>query len=99
MSTNTKRLNLGQKIRKARKEVGLSQKQLAGYLKLSDKAISAYEVGRATPSFEILSRIGQTVHKPINYFDAHADTQDIDLQIKIKTIEKELLEIKKLLER
>jgi len=43
---------------------------------------------------ETISRI---VHKPITYFDEEASGDDLDLQIKIKVIEKELLEIKKLL--
>lgn len=93
------KLDIGSRIKKARKELGISQKQLARHLRLSDKAVSSYEVGRTTPSFETIKKIGKIVHKPITYFDKDSDPKDLDLQIKIKTIEKELLEIKRLLKK
>ena len=99
MSNIKNRLNVGGRIKKARKELGISQKQLAGSLRLSDKAISSYEVGRTTPSFETIKKISKIVHKPITYFDEDSNLNDLDLQIKIKTVEKELLEIKKLLKK
>jgi transcriptional regulator with XRE-family HTH domain len=90
---------IGEKIRKAREEAGMSQKELANMLSLSDKAISSYEVGRTTPSVLYLKKIGLAVQKPIAYFDDTPQSDDIDLQIKLKIIERELLEIKKLLEK
>ena len=90
---------LGKAIRMARKEVGLSQKELADSLHVSDKAISSYEVGRATPGFHTLQDLSRVVNKPISYFDDSAQSQDLDLQIKLRIIEKELLEIKKLLSK
>ena len=93
------RSNIGNRIRKARKEIGISQKQLAKILSVSDKAVSSYEVGRTTPSFNTIRKISKVVHKPISYFDKDSDPKDLDLQIKIKTIERELLEIKKLLKK
>ncbi len=99
MSNIKSKLGVGKRIKKARKEMGISQKQLAGYLRVSDKAVSSYEVGRTTPSFETIKKIGKIVHKPIAYFDKDLDINDLDLQIKIKTVERELLEIKKLLKK
>lgn len=90
--------DLGRKIKKARRDVGMSQRELAEELKVSDKTISAYEVGRATPSFRTIKKISRIVHKPIAYFDEE-DNADVDLQIKLKTIERELLEVKKLLKK
>lgn len=89
---------LGQKIKKSRRELGMSQRDLATELKISDKTISAYEVGRATPSLGILKEITKIVHKPISYFGDDEEASDIDLQIKLSSIEKELLEVKKLLQ-
>lgn len=91
--------NVGEKVRRARREIGFSQKQLANALRLSDKTISSYEVGRALPSFDTLCKISKIVHKPITYFDEDSNSEDLDLQIKIKTIERELLEIKRLLKK
>lgn len=90
---------LAQSIRKARKDIGMSQKDFATQLRISDKTVSAYEVGRAIPSFEMLQKISKLVHKPLTYFDADASSDDVDLQIKLQVIEKELLEIKKLLRK
>jgi len=99
MSNIKSKLKLGKRIKQARHEMGWSQKELAQKLKLSDKAISSYEVNRATPSFLTLKKISRVVHKPIAYFDDGVDSDNLDLQIKIKIVEKELLEIKKLLKK
>lgn len=90
---------IGNQIRKARKEIGLSQKQLGHALKLSDKAVSSYEIGRSVPSFRVLRKISKVVYKPISYFDEETGNEDMDLAIKISTIEKELAEIKALLKK
>ena len=98
MSTQKReKIQMGEAIKRARKEIGLSQKQFAEQLQVSDKTVSSYEVGRATPSFNTVRQISHISHKPISYFDAEAQDDDIDLQIKIKIIERELLEIKKIL--
>lgn len=90
---------LGDAIKKARKEIGLSQKQFADQLEISDKTISSYEVGRAEPSLSTLKKMSEVVNKPISYFDTDSEMGDIDLQIKLRIIERELLEIKKLLKK
>jgi len=87
---------VGKKIRYAREHMGLSQRQLGKVLALSDKAISSYEVGRTLPNMHILRKLGEVVDRPVAYFD-DSDSVEFDLQNKIKIIEKELLEIKKLL--
>lgn len=99
MSNPKKHLTLGEKIKKARKEIGYSQKQFGDALKLSDKAISAYEVDRAEPTISTLKTISKLTHRPAAYFLEDAHSEDLDLEIKINTIEKELLEIKHLLRK
>jgi transcriptional regulator with XRE-family HTH domain len=94
-----KRLNLGEKIRYARNESGLSQKELATKLQLSDKAISAYEVGRAQPSVEILRDIGQATGRNVKYFIDDEGIEEMDFVFKIKKIEAELAEIKQALKK
>lgn len=88
---------LGEAIRRARKEAGLSQKELAMALSVSDKAVSSYEVGRAMPTLQTLQDLGRVVNKPLSYFDENTPVESIDLQIKLATIERELLEVRKLL--
>ena len=89
-----KRLNISQKIRYARTEAGLSQKDLATKLQLSDKAVSAYEVGRAQPGSEGLRDIGQATGRPVTYFIDDEGAEEIDFTVKIRNIEKELAELK-----
>ncbi len=92
-----KRLSTSQKIRYARTEAGLSQKDLASKLQLSDKAVSAYEVGRAQPGIEVLREIGQATGRPVTYFIDDEGVEEIDFAVKIKNIETELAEIKQAL--
>lgn len=95
----TKTDNIAKKLRQARVEAALSQKDLADSLKLSDRTISAYEKGRAMPPIDTLQSISNLTHKSINYFlDEEVDEgEDLDLQVKLKKIEIELLQIKKAL--
>lgn len=94
-----KRLSLGGKIRYARTEASLSQKELGDKLQLSDKTVSAYEVGRAEPSFEVLREIGDATGRPVSYFIDDERSEEIDLAVKLARIEQELAEIKAALKR
>lgn len=95
----TKLDKIAKKLRQARVEADLSQKALANSLKLSDRTISAYEKGRAMPPLDTLQNISNLTHKSINYFldEEIATETDFDLQLKLKKIELELLQIKKAL--
>jgi len=90
---------IAKKLKQARVEAALSQKDLANSLKLSDRTISAYEKGRAMPPLDTLQNISNLTHKSINYFlDEEIDEgENLDLQFKLKKIEIELLQIKKAL--
>ena len=90
---------IGEKIKLARLNIGLSQKQLARAVKLSDKAISAYEVGRAIPSLSMLKEISGAVDKPVTYFLNDLPAEEIDLADKLTRIGRELREVKELLQR
>ncbi|MBP9815772.1 helix-turn-helix transcriptional regulator [Candidatus Woesebacteria bacterium] len=96
---NQGRSIIGKAIRKARKEVGLSQRDFAEALNVSDKTVSSYEVGRAQPSFNMVKKMSIIFHKPLSYFDGEIEDDDLDLQIKLRIIERELLEIKRILKK
>lgn len=89
-----KQLSLGDKIRHARQETELSQKELAQKVQLSDKTISAYEVDRAKPSVTVLRQIGHATNRPVTYFVDDETREEVDFALKIKKIEKELKQIK-----
>lgn len=89
--------SLGNKIKIARKSIGLSQQDLARYMKVTNKTISAYEVGRTSPPLTMLKKISLIVQKPLSYFDDKATVSKEELLQKIKQIEQELNEVKKYL--
>lgn len=56
------KLELGEKITKARKEKMLTQQELAIKLHVTDKAVSNWETGRNTPDIELLKKIEQELN-------------------------------------
>lgn len=91
-------LQLAKRIKTARRRSGYSQQELAEILKLSDKAVSSYEVGRATPTIHTLREIAEHTNTPLGYF-LDEEGSDTNIAHKIGKIEQELAEIKKLLEK
>ena len=67
-------MELGEKIRKARLEAGLSQRQLCGE-EITRNMLSLIEHGNAKPSMKTLRCLAQRLGKPISYFleDGAAD--------------------------
>ncbi len=60
--------NFGRKLKKARQDRKMSQRNLGIFLGLSDKAISSYESGRTLPNLETLMKISKELGKPVSYF-------------------------------
>lgn len=90
--------SLAIKIRRARKETKMSQKELGEALGISDKAISSYEQARAVPPIKTLQKIAKITHKPLGYFTATEDSEvDYSVSAILANVEKELKEIKDLL--
>lgn len=78
--------DIGKKIREAREDQGISQKDLGMALGLSDKAVSAYEASRTIPPLETLVRIAEELNKPLDYFlDSNAD--EYKIETKLSTME------------
>lgn len=48
---------IGKNIKEHRKQKGLSQKELAELIAVTDKAISSWECGRAEPSIQMIERL------------------------------------------
>jgi transcriptional regulator with XRE-family HTH domain len=73
---NAKRL--GQRIRQAREERGLSQDELAVRVSKDQRAISEYELGKRKLAAAELPEIARVLNVPVGYFfDEHAeDEQD-----------------------
>lgn len=97
MSIAKNKSTMGHRIKFARKSVGLSQKDLAKKLKITDKAVSTYEVGRVMPNILTLREISKLTYKPVSYFMAEETPESDELEEKIMQIERELAEVKKAL--
>ena len=60
-------MELGQKLKNARLEAGLSQRQLCGQ-RISRNMLSLIENGSAKPSMDTLLYLAQALGKPVSYF-------------------------------
>ncbi|MGM0111062.1 helix-turn-helix domain-containing protein [Enterococcus sp. DIV0187] len=60
--------HLGNMIKQLRKENGLTQKELAKMVHVSQQAIARYESQKAEPTFDVLVDISEAFGVPIHYF-------------------------------
>lgn len=90
---------LGERLKQARKDAGLSQKELAAKLNITDKAVSTYEVGRAHPSFQMMKHISRLTNKPLAFFDEDVDITKPNIEEKLDSIELELKKIRELFKK
>ena len=84
-------MELKDKIVQARKQAKLSQQILGQVVGVSDKAISAYEVGRSSPPIKVLRKISKATGQPLSYFlqPEEVGTQDMIFS-KLDEVEKQL---------
>ncbi len=86
---------IGQKIKKARQEAGVSQEQLADELGLSgNNIISRWENGVGRISVDQLLKIAELTQRPISYFFGEAS----DDTLKTYKLEQKLKKLRELLE-
>ncbi len=90
-------LNIGEKIKQARKTKRFTQDELARAIGVSDKSVSAYESSRINPPLPVLEKIAESTNHSMSYF--LEDTLEADIMAKLKEIEVQFSEIKELLKR
>ena len=61
-------LELGERLRRSREYLGLSQGEVAGYMRLSRPAITNMESGRRKVSTFELARLAKLYRRPYEYF-------------------------------
>ena len=59
---------LGQRIRAARRDAGMSQGQLATALSTTQSAISLYEAGQRSVGIDMLLSVAKILNRPLHYF-------------------------------
>lgn len=58
----------GRRVKKAVKESGMSQPEVANKADMSKKHLHKIKTGVVDPSIKALARIGKVVKKPVDYF-------------------------------
>lgn len=67
-------MTFGQRMRKAREEKGLTQKDLADLLFLGESTISFYESDKREPKFDVLNKISETLEISVDYLLGRTNT-------------------------
>ncbi|MBN2463039.1 MAG: helix-turn-helix transcriptional regulator [Dehalococcoidia bacterium] len=66
------------RIQQARRELGITQQELAARLDCTQAALSNYELGKRRLYLANLEQIASVLGKPLNYFtESDADEDDI----------------------
>lgn len=60
--------NLGNRVRTARRDAGMSQGQLATALSTTQSAISLYEAGQRSVGIDMLLNVARILNRPLHYF-------------------------------
>lgn len=88
------------KVKRARKDSRMSQKELGEALGISDKAISSYEQGRAAPPLKTIQKLAKITKKPVIYFTGSEENEaEYSVASILMNVERELKEIKDLLSK
>jgi transcriptional regulator with XRE-family HTH domain len=86
---------LGKRIKEARQRSGLSQQKLSSIVGVSDKTISAYEVGRVEPPLDALEKIGSATNHPLAFFVGNVQS---GIEARLDKIARELAELRRLMQ-
>lgn len=77
-------------IKELRKEAGMTQKDLANLLHITDKAVSKWERGLSAPDIAILEQLAKILHVSITELfcgeRAEMDTDRVDIEVNVKNI-------------
>lgn len=71
---------VAQKIKKARRDAGMSQKELGRILKVGQTTISGYENHTSQPDFNSLAQIAKAAGKPLSWFFEEEPRQGFPLR-------------------
>ena len=90
-------INIGERIKKLRLLNNMSQYDLANKLFVSDKTISSWETNRTLPSIDLILSLCDIFNISLYQFIEEKKNNDLEMEIKIKTNDMEIKEIKKLI--
>ena len=95
-----RQMELGDRIRKARKDKGWKQKHLAGAVHVEPLTVSRWERGQHTPPLETLELIAQETGKPLSFFldPPKERAEDDPVSARLDAIESEIRELRQAVE-
>ena len=85
-------MKIGKRIRAARENASMSQKDIAKIIGVSDKTISGYEADRILPPLDKLLQLALQLKLPITYFVGN-DSKDYKLSSRLLALEAQLIKI------
>jgi transcriptional regulator with XRE-family HTH domain len=68
-------VELGKRLREAREYLGLSQEQVADYLRIPRPSVSTIEAGKRRISFLELKRLADLYRRPLSYFSGDEEPE------------------------
>lgn len=72
-------VNMGNKLKSIRKEMKLTQKQVAVRVGVAVSAVSSYESGSRYPSYDVLIKLACLFHVSTDYLLGLSDRKNIDV--------------------
>lgn len=94
-----RQMELGQRIRKARRDKNWKQKHLAAAVHVEPMTVSRWETGRHAPDLDTLELVAEATEKPLSFFlDPPATAQAPNVADRLTAIESEIRELRQVLE-
>ena len=69
---------LANRLRQCRKESQLTQREVATYADITEKAYQNYELSTREPKLEIITRIANVYHVSIDYLVGRTDNKSVN---------------------
>ena len=69
---------LAKRLKECRKELGLTQWEVAVYCDISEKAYQNYELMTREPKLDILVKIADTFHVSLDYLTGRTDNREMN---------------------
>ena len=82
-----------ERLKASRKEVGLTQVELAKILEVSNGTIGMWETGKREPKLEIMGHLSRTLNKSVDYLLGHSENASPQPAEKIQSNEGNRLQI------
>jgi transcriptional regulator with XRE-family HTH domain len=82
--------DLGEQIRRARTDCGLTQTELAHEIGVSRQMIARYEAGKAMPSIDVLARAAIILDVDFDVDGIHAHFEQTDSRSKLRSVPHQL---------